>query len=311
MLHQTKPLNILVTGGSGFLGRHVATELGKAHNVLATYASRKVNILRCKTERMNFLHPSTLSRALSEFEPEAVVHCAAHANAAFCESSPETATAVNATGTEALMKALPSKDVLFIYISTDMVFDGTAAPYREDDETHPLSHYGKTKRRGEQAVQKYWNNHIILRPALMYGKAVSSTHGSFLQWLEGQFQGDGPVKLFSDEYRTPVYVMDVVMAVRKLIQTRGRHRIYHVGGPERTTRVEFGRRFAEFRGYDPGLIEEVPLDAMDTGYARPKDISLDSGRIMESHKLTPTPLEEALGKIYGSAQPGEASHESR
>ncbi len=298
MLHIAEKKKILVTGGSGFLGRVLATALSKVHDVAFTYAAKRVNIPRCKAIRLNFLHPSTIDTCFKEFQPEVVVHAAALSNGAECESSHEKAQAVNVTGTKKLLKQLSSKDILFIYISTDLVFDGEHAPYSEQAELNPISYYGKTKQLAEQAVQKGWHNHVILRPALMYGPELTKGRPSFVQWMDASFQEKDPVPLFRDEFRTPVYVKDVAQAVQALIQRVGSLKIYHIGGPERMSRVEFGHRFAELRGYDASKIKEVKLSEMDTGYPRPADVSLDSTRICESHPVKLTPVNQALQEIF-------------
>ena len=289
---------ILITGGSGFLGRQVAAQLSKVNDVVATYASHLVQLPRCRAVRMNFLQPFTIEQALKDFDPEVIVHIAALADAAACEKTHDVATAVNVTGTELLMKALPNKDALFLYISTDLVFDGDHAPYNEDAAPEPVSQYGKTKRRAEQIVQRMWKNHVILRPALMFGKEQPAGRGSFLQWLDRAFQSPEPVTLFSDEVRTPVYAKDVVAAIHALVQNKGKHHIYHVGGPERITRAEFGKRLAALRGYDPAQICEKRLEEHHTGYPRPRDVSLNSGLIQESHFLRLTPIDDALREIF-------------
>jgi len=242
----------------------------------------------------------TVVDCLHRFHPDVVVHAAAVANAAVCESSRAKAFAVNVTGTERLMKSLPNRDVLAIYISTDLVFDGLNAPYRESDRPQPISFYGETKRMAEQITQRMAPNHIILRPALIFGQPTASGRGSFVQWMDKALSQDGETDLFLDEFRTPVYVHDIVNAVRALMERTGRHRIYHVGGPERITRVEFARRLCALRGHDPAKINPVLLKDVDTGYPRAVDVSLDCARIGLSHGLHPTPIAQALGEIFPS-----------
>lgn len=298
MLHTADKKKILVTGGSGFLGRFIASELSKVHEVTFSYATRRTNITRCNAVQINFLHPSTVDNTMQELEPNVVVHAAALADGAECESAHEKANAVNVTGTERLLKTLKNPETLFIYISTDLVFDGKQAPYDESAEPQPLSFYGKTKRLAEQAVQRMWKNHVILRPALMYGPESISGRGSFVQWLDRQFQENETVSLFEDEFRTPVFVKDVVKAVRSMVQRVGAHRIYHIGGPERISRAEFGKRLAILRGYDPAKIHPVKQSDFSTGYPRPADVSLNSARIQTSHAVRLTPIEEGLREVF-------------
>jgi len=298
MLHTAEKKKILVTGGSGFLGRHLAAELSKVYDVVFTYAARRANISRCTPIQINFLHPSTMDSGLKEVEPDVVIHAAALADAAECEASHEKAVAINVTGTERLIKALPNPEVLFIYISTDLVFDGNHAPYDESAEPQPIGFYGKTKRSAEQLVQRMCRNHVIVRSALMFGPETPNGRGSFVQWMDRAFQEQDTLSLFCDEYRSPVYVKDVIKAVRSLVQRVGGHRIYHVGGPERISRAEFGKRLAALRGYDASKIHPVTLSELSTGYPRPADVSLVSTRIQNAHAVKPTSIEDGLRETF-------------
>ncbi|RJP29968.1 MAG: SDR family oxidoreductase [Candidatus Omnitrophota bacterium] len=289
---------ILVTGGSGYLGRFLARELSSDHDVAFTYATTRIHIPRCNPLWLDFLHPETVDSCLREFQPDIVVHAAALADGGQCEASPEKARAINVTGTEQLLLRLQNPDALFIYISTDLVFDGTNAPYDEQAIPNPLGIYGKTKRCAELLVQSEWQNHVILRCALMYGPKPSSGKGSFLQWMDKTFREQESISLFIDEFRTPVYVKDVVRAVSALIQTDGSHRLYHIGGPERISRVDFGKRLAAIRGYDPLKIKGTRIRDLDTGFLRPADVSLDSSRIQHAYPISLTLISDALHEIF-------------
>ncbi|HOJ60706.1 MAG TPA: SDR family oxidoreductase [bacterium] len=302
MIYTSQRKRILVTGGSGFLGWHLVKHLSKRHDVSYTYATRRVQIPRCRGFHVNFLHPSSIEPCVQEADPEVVIHAAALADTAECERAHEKAVGVNVTGTERLIRCLPDTKPLLIYISTDLVFNGLQAPYTETDEPDPLNFYGKTKRMAEQAVQRLWKNHVIVRPAILYGAPTSNGRGSFLQWMDQALSQGEPLRLFTDEYRTPVYVHDVVAAVASLVERIGQHRIYHVGGPERMSRLEIGRRLAAFRGYDPSLLRPVTQAEADTGCPRPKDVSLNSARVQAAHAVKFTPFEEALKAIFGGAE---------
>jgi len=85
------------------------------------------------------------------------------------------------------------------------------------------------------------------------------------------------VRLFVDQFRTPVYVGDIVRAIERLITQQPQHQVYHLGGAERVSRWEFGCRFADVFGYDRALL--LPTKAAESGLVvRGKDCSLDCSR---------------------------------
>ena len=139
---------VLVTGGSGYLGYFIARELGIDHKTAFTYASRRIQIPNCEAIHMELMRRDTIESALKEFQPHIVIHCAALADPSKCEKSHEIAREINVMGTKFLVQSLPDQDTLFIYISTDLVFNGENAPYDETTEPEPLTFYGKTKREG-------------------------------------------------------------------------------------------------------------------------------------------------------------------
>ncbi len=242
----------------------------------------------------------TIESALKEFQPHIVIHCAALADPSKCEKSHEIAREINVTGTKFLVQSLPDQDTLFIYISTDLVFNGENAPYDETTEPEPLTFYGKTKREGEIVVQRLCPNCIIVRSSLMIGPEAYPGNGSFAQWVDKAFQEREEIPLFNDEYRTPVYVEDITQAMRLLIQHPPAPRLFHLGGPEKITRVEFGTRLATLRGYDTAKIKSIRRDQHDVGYIRVKDVSLNSQLIQNHYSIHLTSIDDALIKIFGS-----------
>jgi dTDP-4-dehydrorhamnose reductase len=292
----TAKKNILVTGGSGFLGWHIANHLRHVHTVTITYATHPVSLDNCQSIPLQLRSETSVQSCMDAAKPDAVIHCAAIADANLCQSDHALALAVNVDGTEKLLAALPGEETLFIYISTDLVFDGDHAPYAEEDRPSPLSLYGKSKQQGEEVVQERHENHIILRPPLMYGPKTGTGKGSFIHWIDETFQSGNPLPLFSDEIRTPAYVYDIAEAVNRLIDRTGLYRIYHIGGPEAITRYDFGLEVAALRGYDPGMIKGTKLSDLDTGYPRPRDVSLDSSRIQDTHTIILTPIQQGIMK---------------
>lgn len=289
---------LLISGGSGFLGWHLASEFAREYEVAFTYSSHRISIPNCQGFSLDVRRSYTIRDCLNRFNPDTVIHAAALADTGVCQKNPELAYAVNVEGTRRILDSIPNPHARFIYISTDLVFGGEHQPYREKDETHPVSVYGATKREAERLVLNYRPNSIILRAALMYGKSNPLGKGSFIQWMDEALRRGEPLTLFADEYRTPTYVGDVCCAVRAILKDEIGRRIYHLGGPERISRVEFGKRLAVLRGYDVSLIHEATLAQAGLAGRRARDVSFDSGLIQRSYLLHWTPIDRALKIIF-------------
>lgn len=302
MIDHSRARRILITGGSGFLGWHLARALARDYDVAFTYSSRRLSIAHCRAYPMDVRRMFTIRHCLNDFHPDAIVHAAALADTGVCQKKPDLAHAVNVAGTERILDSIQNPKTVFIYISTDLVFDGENPPYGEKDETHPINIYGASKLEAERIVRQRRPNHVILRTALMYGAPNPLGRGSFLQWMDGALRRGEALTLFSDEYRTPAYAGDVARAVRAVLNGDGRARTYHVGGAERISRAEFGKRLAVLRGYDPSLIREITLAQSGLASQRARDVSLDSGLLQRSYLLQWTPIDLALTKIFASEE---------
>ncbi|MFR2063456.1 MAG: sugar nucleotide-binding protein [Streptococcus sp.] len=80
--------------------------------------------------------------------------------------------AINVTGTENVAKAAEKHGATLVYISTDYVFDGEKPVGQEwevDDKPDPQTEYGRTKRMGEELVEKHVTNYYIIRTAWVFG----------------------------------------------------------------------------------------------------------------------------------------------
>lgn len=121
-------------------------------------------------------------------------------------------------------------------------------------------------------------------------------------WMENAFAAHSPVSVFLDEYRTPLFVEDLAVAAAKLIEhppvgAAADDRIFHLGGPRRVSRAEFGETFARVMGFDRSLIRHVMRSSVPITPPRPEDVSLNSDRFVTRYKLVRHSIEEAFEKM--------------
>jgi dTDP-4-dehydrorhamnose reductase len=99
--------------------------------------------------------------------------------------------------------------------------------------------------------------------------------------------------LYTDQYRTPAYTGDTVEAVYRLVKKRTQG-VYHVGGSERLSRYEFGRKFA--RRFSLPEDRFVPVRMGDTSMGAPRgsDCSLNTEKLQQELDIHPCNAEEGL-----------------
>lgn len=261
----------MVTGASGLLGSHVVRQLvdGERGAVFALAGQQDVGTPGVETARIDLANLDSLRTAATEFAPTHVIHLGAMTAVGACHQHPQAAEQINVAATRALAES--AAGARFLFSSTDMVFDGNTAPYDEAATPAPLSHYGRTKVRAEEALADLPNT-LVVRIPLMYGLPLSQRATTFAQQIAA-LQNGQPLKLFVDEFRTPVWVADAARALIALAQTDATGLI-HVAGPQRLSRHDLVAQAAELLGIAAPRLERISRLDIPAAEARPADLSL-------------------------------------
>lgn len=251
------PPRILVTGSTGFLGPFVVAALRDRGFEVVTAARSGGDAAVDLAQRGSC---AAVAEALA---PDWVVNLAAMSRGADCEAEPELAHRVNAVLPGELAARFGDH---LLHVSTDLVFDGRAGPYREHDGTAPLSAYGASKVAGEDLVRERGGR--VVRLPLLFGPDGAGRGAS--EMVRAALRAGRRLSLFTNEYRTPLHAADAGAGLAELATLRAAPQLLHMPGPERCSRWEFGRRLCAVRGLDAALL--VPVECHDA--TRPRDVSL-------------------------------------
>src|SRR3989338_2555692 len=118
---------------------------------------------------------------------------------------------VNAAGVEHLARAAATAGAVLVHFSTDYVFDGAQrAPYVETDAPNPLSVYARSKRAGEEAVQRRCEKYFLIRTCGLYGQAGNrSKGGNFVERMLCLAAEGKPLRVVNDQVLTPTSTRDL------------------------------------------------------------------------------------------------------
>src|SRR5262249_10329685 len=150
--------------------------------------------------------------------------------------------AVNAGGAGNVARAAKAQGARLVHVSSDVVFRGDLGrPLREDDAPDPLGDYGVTKAAAEATVAEVDPRALLVRTSLIYGADGSSDHE---RMAIDAASGHIDATFFTDEYRCPVVLSELALALVELADRDDVSGPLHVAGADSVSRLEFARLVA-------------------------------------------------------------------
>jgi len=285
---------VWITGAGGLIGNYLvqtAPKHGSAGILPASPVSEATRRQDAGAPRLavraltrsdfDLLDFAAVRREFEKDQPQQVIHCAAISTIAVAQKNPELARRVNVEAVKMLAEL--AAEIPFVFFSTDLVFNGRKGNYVEADAPNPLHLYGETKVAAEGIVLKN-PRHLVVRTSINGGISHAGNRG-FNEQLRLALQSGKPMKLFTDEFRSPVPAIETARAVWELVG-KNCAGIYHVAGAERLSRWQIGQlllpRWPEIKTkIEPGSAKDFP------GPPRAPDTSLD---ISKAQSILSAPL---------------------
>jgi len=274
-------MRVLITGGSGLLGQYLNDELSGKNEILSLYFENEGNCRHYNSVRADIRDWGKMSMLFNNFRPDAVIHTACFSRPEICAAlSRNEVYKLNVDATEMIAQLSNDFNSRLIYTSTDLVYDGEKnGMLREDADLNPLTLYAESKLMGELAVQKYSNNYIILRTALLIGFGKTHTRNNFHYTYEKLRDGN-EVNLFKDQFRTPLSLYEAADFISRLITMNVSNEVFNFGGAEKASRLDIGKTLCEVCGFDKGLVKEISCRKVE-GLPQVPDVSMNTEKLRE------------------------------
>ncbi|TDG35479.1 NAD(P)-dependent oxidoreductase [Pedobacter changchengzhani] len=291
---------ILVTGSNGLLGQKITEKVLAEGRVSLVATAKGINRYKStggyKYAEMDILDFEQVRSVIERYNPDAIIHTAAMTNVDTSEANKELCYTLNVTATENLVSLCAEKNIHFIHLSTDFIFDGENGPYREDDEANPLSYYGETKLLAEMAVKSSHAKWAIFRTILVYGITSDMSRSNIVLWAKGALEKGLPVNVVNDQYRMPTLAEDLAEACILAVE-KNASGIYHISGKNYMSIAEIVRKVADYWSLNQSFITEINSATLNQSAKRPIKTGFVLAKAIKDLDYKPHSFEEGLAVL--------------
>ena len=279
-----KQATILVTGANGQLGKELQ---------LLSLDFPSYSFLFVAKEGLNIADAAATEKYFAAQPIDFCINCAAYTAVDKAESEPENAFLVNGIAVATLAAVCKKNNSKLIHISTDYVFDGTATqPYKETDQTNPVSIYGQSKLQGEVLALENCPSTIIIRTAWVY----SSFGNNFVKTMLRLMKERESINVVNDQFGCPTYAADLAAAIMQIIASGKSNEnpgIYHYANAGITNWYEFAIAIKKLSG-SACAVNPITTAAYPTAAKRPAYSVLDTSKITSTFQLAIPAWEDSL-----------------
>ncbi len=291
-------MKILITGGTGLLGKALIESCPMGTRITATYLGE---YLPPAIEGVQFVklditdHPEH-EKLYEQFQPDITIHTAGINSPDYAEKHQDQTWKINVAGTNNIINLCEKHRSKLIYISSNGIYDGTQAPYKEDAQSNPLNYYGTVKLEGETNVKKSKCVWAIVRPILMYGWHFPFERSNIVTLALTKLQKGESMAAYDDVYSNPLYSMSCAETIWKIIRDN-KYEVFNIAGADRVSIYQLLLKAAEVFGLDTGLLKPVQQGYFSELAKRPMDTSFDTAKMRKVLDLAPLSLAEGLTQM--------------
>ena len=288
-------MKILITGGTGLLGKALIENRNNNDEIISTYIGR-YTVDDCEGVRYFKLDIRDLEKHIQifrDFKPEIVIHTASIGSPDYAEKHRKETKDVNIIGTQTILSICEQFHARFVYISSNGIYDGEKAPYGEESYAEPINYYGEVKLQAETITKRAKTQHSIVRPILMYGWNYPFERSNIVTQTIMKLQMGEAMYAYDDVYANPLFNNSCAMAIWEIIK-KDKYDVFNIAGAERVSIYQLLKKVAEIFTLDKNLIKPVQQGFFNELVKRPRDTSLKTDKMEKILGIKPLKLEDGL-----------------
>ncbi|EMR73867.1 nucleoside-diphosphate-sugar epimerase [Thaumarchaeota archaeon SCGC AB-539-E09] len=217
-------MNILITGGNGFIGSHLAEDLIKKGNTVSLIDlkfTKNTEHLTCKKIVGDITDKKIVEKSFKG--KDIVVHLAALSRVELSQKDPHKCFSINVLGTLNAILACLQNNSVFIYASSREVYgEPVSLPIKESDFKNPISVYGVSKLAAELLCKTYASasclKYVIMRFSNVYGSQRDLPERVIPKFMKAVLTGS-PLTIYGgDQTLDFIFIDDAIKGISKIIE---------------------------------------------------------------------------------------------
>ena len=291
---------ILITGANGLLGQKLVSLLSKNDNVMLLATARgecRFSIPEnVSYQNLDITNAEDCKSLMDQFQPDALIHAAAMTQVDACETERELCDSINVTGVQNLIQAIGDRNIHFVHISTDFIYQGDEEEYFEDSKVNPLSYYGESKWKSEQLFEKVKFPYSILRTVLVYGVLEDLSRSNIVLWAKGALEKGQEINVVDDQFRCPTLAEDLALACLQVVEQKSTG-VYHISGKDFLSILELVFEIANYWNLDKSLVNSIKTSSLNQTAKRPAKTKLNINKAIQQFNYQPKSFREGLALV--------------
>lgn len=241
--------------------------------------------------------PGACADVIAAGDVDVVINAAAYTSSDNAESDEALATIINGAAPTEMARACAARNIPFIHISTDYVFDGSGqAAWQPSDATGPLGAYGRSKLAGEEGIRAAGGRHVILRTSWVF-----SAHGvNFVKTMLHLSESRDALNVVADQIGGPTAAADIAAAcvniARQMVAGTHAGGTYHFAGAPDVSWAGFARGIFGQAGRLV-TVNDIPSRDYPTPAKRPENSRLDCTTLSSDFAIPRPDWRESLSRV--------------